>query len=305
MNVSAYTRGVALLVFTTVLIVGCDFGRVSTAEAPTFTTPDPATAASAAPTRYDVFVVAGQSNAQGRGNLQQSPSLPPDVAYESTRFGLQPLRRDPVGGANTGSAWPAFVLQYYESTGRGVVLVESAFANAAMHPRAARAGNNWLPGYGTRYASGIDAGQRALTQARDAGMNAAFGGWLWIQGESDAVAIHQGTLTAQEFGLALDLMLDTYTQDIGAWLGDPTPPPVYLARTGRPRDYDIPGFAAVRATQMTVCEAHPTCEVASLSGASFAGPQYYEDWVHWSQTALNIIGPEMARTASRGVAVVR
>ena len=75
---------------------------------------------------YDVFVVAGQSNAKGRGTAEEAPEVPAGAAYEATPQGEIRALADPVGGANTGSAWPAFANAYTAATGRGVVIIGMA-----------------------------------------------------------------------------------------------------------------------------------------------------------------------------------
>lgn len=283
---------VCTLVALLVCIAGCDLGEHATA--PALSEVPAVNLTEAGPPEFDVFVVAGQSNAQGRGDYLQSTTVPGGIAFESTREGLIPLLGDPVGDANTGSSWPAFAVSYHARTGRGVIIAEAARAASAMHPNAAgTAGNHWMPDE-SRYQDALAQSYRAMDQAQAAGMHARFAGWLWIQGEKDAQGIMLNSIVVQEYGLAFDYMLDTYGQDMIAWLGSDAPP-LYMARTGRLRDADPVGFQLVRAAQDIVCNAHPYCHMASRSAASFGGPMYYVDQSHWSQFALEHIGKEMAK----------
>src|SRR5690606_8594754 len=75
--------------------------------------------------RVRLFVVAGQSNALGRGDSASSPSVATGDGYYWNGTAFSRLA-DPVGGATTGSAWPAFANQW-RSNG-GVIPVFRGFA---------------------------------------------------------------------------------------------------------------------------------------------------------------------------------
>ena len=64
----------------------------------------------------DLFIIVGQSNAEGRGNSAQSPAVT-NGAYISGST-ITPTLADPVGGASTGSMWPAFANEWFAQTGR-------------------------------------------------------------------------------------------------------------------------------------------------------------------------------------------
>ncbi len=93
----------------------------------------------------DVFLIAGQSNALGEGDSTQSPAVAPNTVFQYFDNVLS-AGSDPVGGAHTGSAWPAFGDAYYATNNRRIVLVPFAFANTAQLAAADIGNGNWQPG---------------------------------------------------------------------------------------------------------------------------------------------------------------
>ncbi|MEM6326043.1 MAG: sialate O-acetylesterase [Bacteroidota bacterium] len=233
---------------------------------------------------YDVFVVAGQSNARGRGTAEQAPEVPPGTAYEVTSTGEISALADPVGGANTGSAWPAFANAYTEATGRGVVIIGLATGGSNQA---------WLPGDGANrhwdvsqednlYVRADRRARRALRAVEEELPGVRAAGWLWIQGGTDARRIEDGRLTPSQYETALHAFVRTVGTDWGV--------PVYLWVTGTDSRGDLQGAVEVRRIQ-NEADALPDVLVVYRDALSFPERGWMQpDNVHWAQPGLNEAG---------------
>ena len=243
-------------------------------------------------TSYDVFVVAGQSNARGRGDSLLSPVVPPGAGFEALHTrALVPLA-DPVGGANTGSAWPAFANAYAAATGRGVVIIGMAVGGSFQV---------WLPGdspaqtWDVRqsdnlYVRSLPQIQRALAALADRVINYRMTGWLWIQGGADAGRIDEGRLTAEDYGDGLKELTAAIAADFNV--------PTYLFMTGTDARGDTPGAAAVRRVQ-ELADALDEVVVVYRDAVTFPQKGWMQpDHIHWSQAGLNEAGTVGARAVA-------
>lgn len=242
---------------------------------------------------YDFFVVAGQSNARGRGTAELAPEVPAGAAYEVTQRGeILPLA-DPVGGANTGSAWPAFANAYSALTGRGVIIIGQA-TNGSVQAAIPGDGPNqtWdVSQSDNLYVRTDRKARRALRAAEDALPNVRAAGWLWIQGGSDARRIEDGRITGQQYEAALHALARTIGQDWGV--------PMYLWVSGTDARGDIPGAVELRRIQN---EADALPEVVVVYRDAYTFPQLgwmQPDNVHWSQPGLNVAGTEGGQVAGQ------
>lgn len=249
-------------------------------------------AAQRPPSSYDVFVVAGQSNAQGRGDSTLSPPIAEGVAYLYESGVLVPLLSDPVGDASTGSAWPSFINSYHERSGRGVVLVEAAVGGSAVVP-AANPERHWAAGGGL-FEDADAWGNAAFEAARTAGLDPLRGGWLWCQGETDADAIEDDVITPADYTAGMLDLLDRYADTA---FGQASAR-FFVLRTGRRRRRDGAGFRAVR----TVQDSLRLPAVMAFTGAvTFPDRGLMRDDIHWSQDGLNEAGRETANVVNNWV----
>ncbi|MEM1055115.1 MAG: sialate O-acetylesterase [Bacteroidota bacterium] len=241
---------------------------------------------------YDFFVVAGQSNARGRGTADLAPEVPDGAAYEVTPQGDVRALADPVGGANTGSAWPAFANAYSAATGRGVVIVGQATNGS---------GQVWLPGDGGNqiwdvsrednlYRRTDRKARRALRAAEDALPGVRAAGWLWIQGGSDARRIEDGRLVPAQYEAALHALARTIGEDWGV--------PMYLFVSGSDSRGDLAGAVEVRRIQ-NEADALPEVVVVYRDAVTFVNLGWMQpDNIHWSQPGLNVAGTEAGQVAA-------
>lgn len=229
----------------------------------------------------DVFLVAGQSNAEGRGSSGSSPNVPTGDGYEWTGSILTEAN-DPVGGAATGSAWPAFCNAYKAGTGRVAVLVEQATGGTAQAASSDSGSGNW-DATGSLRAPAKTAFNGALSGIAALYPNASvnIGGVLWVQGERDSQAIDAASTTKAVYKAAFVAMLAYFRAQIDAGLK------VFVSKTGiDDGNVDTAGWQAVRAAQQEVCDADP------LTYMAFTGAQAFGQ-LHYTQAQYNTMGTAM------------
>lgn len=240
--------------------------------------PEPAYAA------YDVFVVAGQSNARGRGDSTLSAVVPEGAAYEAKPDGRVGPLADPVGGANTGSAWTAFANAYSSATGQGVAIIGMATNGSAQ---VALPGDDpsqtWdLSVSDNLYERAQPKVRRAMEALRDRGFFVRIRGWLWIQGGADGRRIDEGTLTPEAYRDGLHALAARVDADYSV--------PLFLFMTGTDARGDTDGIAAVRTIQADA-DALDEVVVVYRDAVSFPARGWMlPDNVHWSQAGLDDAG---------------
>lgn len=229
-------------------------------------------------TAYDVFIVAGQSNAEGRGDHAQSPSVV-DGPIMWDGVGWVPLH-DPVGGASTGSAWPAFANAYHAETGRSVAVVPTAVGATALVPAADSGAGDWS-GTGARYVDSVTSTQSALASPPTGEDQLVLRGVLWHQGERDAGA----GIPQQDYAVALADLVDRYQADLGiAHL------PLFVFRVGRPAGGDNDRFMAIRTAQDQVAQDDPDVVMAYTGCVDFPDLGWMADNLHYTQPGYDDMG---------------
>lgn len=232
----------------------------------------------------DVFLVAGQSNAQGHGDASLSPTPEPGTAFQYDAGSIS-AAVDPVGNASTGSAWPSFAIAYYSATGRKVAFVPTAVGGSAQTAAADDGAGNWSPS-GALFDASLTQVNEALGAFADAGYVPVFRGVLWAQGEKDASEIHAGTITVADYKSALQTMIADYRDAFG------TSMPFYIVRLGARTTAVEAGFAEVRNAQEEVARSDGNTQIAVRTSADFISRDGYlePDGVHYSQYGLNELG---------------
>jgi lysophospholipase L1-like esterase len=164
--------------------LGVEIGRAVRAGVP----PPPVPVA-----RYDVWLVAGQSNAQGRAGREagdgdvegvyQFPTRAGAAGYRTITGDITPLMH-PEGGdwLGPGEAFARALLPQLPAE-RRILLVPCAVGATALVAGAAR----WAPGSpgGDLYENAIAQANAALAAAKAELAGSRFAGVLWVQGESD------------------------------------------------------------------------------------------------------------------------
>jgi hypothetical protein len=241
----------------------------------------------------DVFLVAGQSNSRGRGDRAASPDTPllPLFAFDDGRF---TRLVDPVGDAETGSAWPAFGQVYYARRHRPTALAIEAVGGTAQHVEAANdeSDPHWDDG-GTLRRLAADEVRECLSRVELAGQTAHLRGVLWAQGERDAQAIDAGELTPREYQAALRDMIRWFRSELGDGLR------FFVFQTGRKERGDTPGFAAVRNAQEQIAADDPRTHLVFAGAKLFPVEGKMGDNLHYSQAGYDEMGATGASNVAR------
>ena len=232
------------------------------------------------------YLLAGQSNARGRGDATLSPTVAPMTSYEyhpnlNILFQLQ----DPVGvssggfqQAATGSAWPAFGKTYYDITGDTTVMIPAARGGSGVHPISASLSANWS-------ANGL---LYSLCQFKvDQAMmltGLPLDGIVWVQGEQDAARINFGAYEQDDYRDALIEMINRFRGDYGCAL------PFYMVLLGANTEDPVEGYDAVRAAQVEVAAIHPHTYLIHENAVNFPNIGWMSDNVHYTQDGYNEIG---------------
>lgn len=242
----------------------------------------------------DVFLIAGQSNAEGRGTT--GDASPSTVQYYIDGSSIVYPLADPVGGALNASMWPAFANEWLAQTGRRAAFVEGATGGTALLAAADTGSGNWSP-TGTQRASAVSTFNTAIA-AIDGAPDHTLGNVyvVWVQGEADAQAVNGSTVTGALYKQALIDLCDYFDANITGGIEE-----MLVVRSGRRNDLLFPaGFAEIRAAQDAACADHAKLRMIYRGAYSFnyAGQRLMEDTLHWNRTALNRAGKAGARAAA-------
>ncbi|HVK29427.1 MAG TPA: sialate O-acetylesterase [Nocardioides sp.] len=237
----------------------------------------------------DVFGVAGQSNAQGRGTAARAPVTVAGLAFEHRGPGaLVTPALDPCLGALSGSAWPAFLDTFTAASGRPACIVSAASGGAALVEATPAPYGSWSPQGTLREAAAARYGT-ALTELAAAGWKPVWRGVVWHQGEQDAQLHPDAGELAAAYTEAL--------RKLGAWFSDAVAPgEVHVLRLGDRAGYRD-GYAAVRAGQEAACLgdgftlAYTECD-------QFPARGWMRDPLHYAQIGLNHMGTHAARAVA-------
>lgn len=241
-------------------------------------------------TVVDLFVSAGQSNAEGRGSSASSPVVTNGVFLSSTGSFTSPMA-DPVGGAATGSMWPAFSNEWFALTGRNSVFIDCATGGTELVDNGNKP--DWSP-TGTLRDETVTAILSAIASIRlSASYKLGNVYIMWCQGESDAQVGNSAGVTRAIYKQALIDLADYFKSHISNMKG------MYVIRTGR-----MAGGSAVeqdwqdiRLAQEDACAESDLLNMVYRGTGSWPALSYMVDELHYNQSALNITG----KCAARGV----
>lgn len=239
-----------------------------------------------AQTPIDLFLIGGQSNALGEGNASASP-VPISGTVKQYVGGSVSNGADPVGAANTGSAWPSFGIAYHAMTGRAVGFIPMAVGGSAQL-NAAQAEESWDVG-GALVPLALSARDDAVAAFIAAGFNPVFRGVLWLQGEADAAAItaHPTSIDATDYRTAFVNMINRFR----AAPFDQTPFFVFRlgTATGSFSGYE-PAMAKLRSEQEFVADSDSHVCIVYYGTAEFAQRNLMADDLHYTQAGYNEMG---------------
>lgn len=232
-------------------------------------------------TEIDIFLIAGQSNAQGGCPVPVASPKVTDGKVLQWYNGSITNANDPVGNATNNSAWPSFGQTYYELTGRPVCLVPCAKGGSQMY--GGTCDQTWDT-TGTLYSASNSAVSAATSYLSTFGYTPLFQGILWSQGETDASNIHNATETVDQYKAALTTMIANYRGVYGANM------PFYIFRTGMNKDvaWDD-GYDAIRNAQEEMAATDSNTHIVFRGAKRFRGLHYTE------QGQYNFMGSSAAR----------
>ena len=241
----------------------------------------------------DVFIIAGQSKAVGQGDKAKSPKVLSGKILQIYN-GVISDANDPVGNAQTGSAWPAFGNEYYALTSRAVAFVPTAVGGTGLSAYADIGTGHWSGhtffGQIDLLGDSIAAAQSALSLLTQVGYMPELKGVLWCQGANEAMGISKGgKLTGNGFAQMLINVITRYRHNLGAEL------PFYIFKTGTDTNFDDAGFAVIRAAQDHVAATTQHTKIIFGGAVTFAARGMLSDSVHYSQDAYNEMGMLGAR----------
>jgi hypothetical protein len=232
---------------------------------------------------FDLFLVAGQSNARGFGG---SNGASPSVSNGSLQFWnntLYPLA-DPVANATNGSAWPAFVNSY------GRCAVTSGAVNSSnLVASSGGAGGTWSSsGTGSLFDNAVVRCLAARDALISAGHTVKIRGILWVQGEQDAnySSLSSGDLTTAYKSALIDLFY-RFRGELGADIK------MWISQTGVGSTADFPRGPAVRQAQQQACTETAGLELAFSGAINFAATSKMADYFHYNQFGYNDLGAAM------------
>jgi hypothetical protein len=238
----------------------------------------------------DVFLIAGQSNSEGHGE-SGGPPVPDGMAFAYFNGALT-SGNDPVGNANPGSAWPAFMRTYVERTSRRVTVVPAAIGGTGQCSKVVASHGSWDDD-GELWARSVGLLREAVAKLRESGADPAFRGILWSQGEADSYGILHGNETAADYEAALMRMIVRYRNV--PFIGPAMP--FYIFRTGANSAGAGDFFAPVRDAQERVAARDAQTIIVFRGAADFPARGMMrsgEHALHYNQAGLDLMGREGA-----------
>jgi hypothetical protein len=240
-----------------------------------------------------LWLIAGQSNAVGKGDSTMSPTCKEGMAWEYafTSDALVPLA-DPAGvkelnfeQAGSGSLAPAFASAMVEQRNAPIVIVSAARGGSSCHQKAE------LNNYGTWDAQGRlllfgDAVRKVNAAKKKTGL--PLSGILWVQGERDANAINDKKLTPMEYETALTDLIARFRKALERDV------PFYIIQTGYYTGHSQEGFDAVRQAQQQVANKNKFTKIVYTETNLFEAKGWMKDEIHYNQIGLNHIGAAVA-----------
>ena len=252
---------------------------------------------------YIVFLVGGQSNADGRGNYLQSPSVSENIGfwYKSATAELVDVNNSPCSNtaSGTGSAWPSFALEFFNKTGFGVILVPCAVGGTGQTAAAAaETGVASWDTVGSLRGTAVSRFNAALSYLDANNYAYQIGGLLWCQGERDAEALGTGALASvATYETSFANMVTYFRAQISSKL------PVFICQTGRPLTADAAGYAAIRAAQLGFVRSIENVFMCYTGAKNYVTRNYMSDEYHYIQAAYNEIGKHFANVALTKIGV--
>lgn len=255
--------------------------------------------------RIDLFLIIGQSNAEGRGNKATSPIVPKSQVL---RFYLnapsivdandpiytqhtQAIDYNAITGTvhyiafNGGSAWPAFGSRYFAVTSRKIGFVLAPLGGTSQVMAADIGAGNWDDD-GSLFKTSVRTLNEGIEAYKAAGYIPIVKGILVVNGETDAMGVTKRLITGNDYVAAFNRMAAKYRTIYGVEL------PIYIFRTGEAPDMpgEEAGFAAIRAAQEQIVLSDAYTIMIWRDGVNASRNHLYGIGSHYNQAGYNTMG---------------
>src|ERR1044072_2845606 len=239
----------------------------------------------------DVFGIFGQSNAKGKGDSLLSPRAISGKVLQ-INMGVIKDANDPMGqdvaGSNErsqyGSAWPSFGNTYYNKTSRLICMVPTYKGGTSQCAAADVGAGNWDT-TGVLFDSAVARVFSAMGVLAANGYNPIFKGIVWLQGESDAIALQSSTITIGDYTAAFTKMIRKFRGYFGASM------PFNIIRVGTSTPYIDSYWQQVRDAQQSIANSDSMTQIVYYNAANFVTRGLMQgDGIHYNQVALNEVG---------------
>jgi len=234
-----------------------------------------------------LFLLAGQSNANGQGDSKKSNLYSCDLAFEYDILldTVKPLK-DPAGQkwqllepANTGTILPAFTKVFTSITKQSVTMVTASRGGSSCSQKAELSNYDTWDEKGNLFSQAIEKTNHAIAKTK-----LQLNGIIWMQGERDANAINDGKLKASEYQIALIGLIRRFRKQYGRKL------PFYIIQTGYQSARPKIGNDSIREVQFLVSKKLKHVFVVYDRTDTFFEKKWMKDNVHYNQEGLNDIG---------------
>jgi len=242
--------------------------------------------ADSAANTIDVFLIAGQSNADGRAktnglplNLQGNQTDVPFVyGNSSTAYsGLTVLKpsTSSMGGFGPEITFGRSMADYYSGSNQSVALLKYAYGGSSLYSDWMAGGTSSTIGDGTKYQSfqsTVSAGLAALQSAFPTAI-IVISGVLWVQGEADIDAATDGSAPNAVSNYAANLT--ALINDMRLTYGNPTLPFLLSRISSHQTYYSDPAansysnYLALRNQQALVASSVANTFLINTDGSSF------------------------------------
>ena len=224
----------------------------------------------------DVFLLIGQSNALGMGDINFAPT-PNGMCFEYVELDeVVPMRKFLDLSRGNGTIPQSFALKWNKLTGRAVCFIHST-VDGSMIKNWGHDRYNYLINALDKYKRGIETISRIYSINKQSA--------IWIQGESDG---KYGTDPIY-YRDKLKLLVDDLN-NIGI-------KKVFLSLTGYWDGVEDNRIHNIVATQIITSEESDNLIIGSNLALSFRNRKLLIDEVHYSQEALNELGEDLANNA--------
>jgi hypothetical protein len=238
----------------------------------------------------DVFLFAGQSNMVGQGDSALSPlPIPGKVLQINT--GVISDAKDPVGitigssatKSHYGSIIPSFGNTYYNRTSRLFCAVPSS-VNGTSQTVAGDVGNGNWDTTGVLFDSAVARVNSAMSVLAAKGYNPIFKGVIWLQGESDAIALEAATITVADYTAAFRKMIKKFRIIYGPTM------PFNIIRIGTSNTHPDSYWKSIRDAQQAVANSDSVTQIVYYNAVNFFTRSLMVDNLHFNQVGLNEVG---------------